>query len=225
MKNIKYMLFAMLFLLLNMFYVNASCTEEELSNLKSETEKIKITYKHLGKIEKEDEIFYNVFEVKVKNIDNDMYVSLLGGTKTLTPVNNEILENFNNGTWLFDIYSNKCNSKLDTIKVFIPRFNEYSLDPLCNGIDSDDFPLCGKYYEYDVSYRNFKERVTQYRNTHVIKDKDKTDDNKGIKDYIKYIIDYLLKSQIYVIISLTILLLILIMIVIFNRRKKRGVLQ
>lgn len=42
----------------------------------------------------------------------------------------------------------------------------YSLDPLCEGIDGRDFPLCGKYYEPRVSYADFEKRVKSYIATH-----------------------------------------------------------
>ena len=151
MKNIKYIVFMIVFLFVNVFCVDASCTNEELNSLKELVNDIKVTYKHKGKVETDEGgVSYNVFDVKVKNIPNDMYISLMNGSVILKPVDGEIVESFNNGIWNFNIYSNNCKEKIDTIEVFIPRFNMYSLDPLCEGIDDNDFPLCGKYYEYDV---------------------------------------------------------------------------
>lgn len=227
MKNIKYILFAIIFLSLNIFNVKASCTEEELSNLKLEADKIKITYKHMGKVEYEEYTAYNIFEVTVKNLHNDLYINIteLEENIKIYPINGEGKTKIYNGNWNFYVYSNKCNTKIDTIKVFIPRFNTYSLDPLCEGIDGEDFPLCGKYYEYDISYASFKDRVTHYRNTHNIDNKNTIDNENNDKIILKELLNYITKYRIYIIIPLTFLLIILIAIIIINKRKKRGVLK
>lgn len=229
MKNIKYILITILFLFLNVFYVDASCTDEEIDVLKDLADDIKITYKHKGKVETEDGVFYSLFDVTVKNIDNDMYISVIDSNMVLTPVDGEIVETFNNGTWYFDIYSNKCEEKIDTVKVFIPRFNMYSLDPLCEGIDGDDFALCGKYYEYDVEYDNFVARVNHYRVTHNVSDNTdkKNDDEKqsDIKVLFNNLLDYIIQYRLYIVISLIVILIILIIVIVINRRRKRGVLQ
>lgn len=230
MKNIiKYIIFIFVLLFINIFYVNASCTDGEYESLKLLTKEIKITYKHKGIVENEDGIFYNMFDVNVKNIDNDMYISLNNGSTILNPVNNVITSVFNNGTWNFDIYSKKCEQIIDTIKVHIPRFNIYSLDPLCEGIDGNDFALCGKYYEYDVDYDNFEARVKHYRLSHNIENKVNYDDNNENKDgfsmIINKLLDYIIVYRLYIIIALVILLVILIAISIIKRREKRGVLE
>ena len=227
MKCIKYIIFTILILLTNIFIIDASCTEEEISNLKKEVEKIKITYKHMGKVEYEEYTAYNIFEVTVKNLTEDFYIKIteLEEEIKVFPTNGEGKLKIYNGSWNFYVYSNKCDTKLDTIKVVIPRFNEYSLDPLCEGIDGEDFPLCGKYYEYNVSYSNFKERVTYYRDTHNIKKEDINRENKNNNNYIEYLISYLLNYRLYIIIGLIAILLILIPIIVYKRTKKRGVLQ
>lgn len=225
MKNIKYILFSTIFLFLNILNVEASCTNNDIKNLKDLAEDIKITYKHKGKVETEEGAFYNIFDVRVKNVPDDFYVSLYDGTVKLEPIDGEILEEFNNGTWYFDIYSNKCNERITQIKVFIPRFNVYSLDPLCEGIDGDDFSLCGKYYEYDVSYDDFVTRVNDYRNRHNI-DSDNTSINDNDNNNIfGKILDVILIYKNYILIALGILLTILLIIMVINRKKKRGVLE
>ena len=49
MKKIKYILFTFLILSLSILSANAKCTKEEINALKQETNKIKVTYKHLGR--------------------------------------------------------------------------------------------------------------------------------------------------------------------------------
>ena len=163
--------------------------------------------------------------IKVKNVNDDLYISLFNGTLILRPVNGEIKEVFNNGTWNFEVYSNKCESKIDEIEVHIPRFNVYSLDSLCEGIDGDDFALCGKYYEYDVSYDSFKERVTYYRTIHSIgtdNDNDELKDNNNIFDIL---LNFFAKYKLYLIMILLIVIVMIVIITIVHRSKKRGVLE
>lgn len=227
MKNIKYILFTLLFLFFNVFCVNASCTDEELLELKNLADEIKITYKHLGKTEYEEgRVSYNVFDVNVSNFSDELYISLLNNTVKIVPENGKATKKFNNGTWNLEIYSNKCNEKISEIKMFIPKFNIYSLDPLCEGIDGNDFNLCGKYYEYDVSYESFKERVEHYRITHNIKNEENLDnDNNDLKLYLDEIIEFAVNYKFYFIGVVISLLVIFVIIIIIKRNKKRGVLE
>lgn len=229
MKNIKYTLFTIIMLFISIFHVNASCTNEEISALKELADDIKITYKHLGRVEDNEGTFhYNNFEINVKNISNDFYIMTLSNTIKLLPENEMIKTVMTSGTWNFDIYSNKCEEKISEIEVFIPKFNTYSLDPLCDGVDGKNFPLCGKYYEYDVSYNNFVERVKHYRTVHNIGSNVDIDD-KEEKNFFQLIYDkvlnFLVNYKLYVIISISIVLISIIAIVLVKRRKKRGVLE
>lgn len=227
MKNIKYIVFLLILFNFNVFYVNASCTNEEINGLKKITDNIKITYRYLGKIEEEEGVFDNQYEVVIKNVDDDLYISLYNDSEVLTPTNGEIVSTFNNGTWNFDFFSKKCDIKIDTIEIFIPRFNEYSLDPLCEGIDGNDFPLCGKYYEYEVSYESFEERVKHYRATYNVNSSvtdEKTDEDK-FQIILNDIYNFILKYRLYIVISLIVILIILISIIVIKKKRNRGVLE
>lgn len=228
MRNTKYIIITLLIFLISIFHVNASCTDEEITSLKELAKDIKITYKHLGKIETEEGIYYNNFEVNVKNVPDDFYILVISDTIKLQPKEGIITEIFNNGTWKFNIYSNKCGIKITDIDVYIPRFNTYSLDPLCEGIDGNDFPLCGKYYEYDVSYDNFVDRVNYYRSIHNI-DENINDEKKDEKNLISLVYDsilnFFINYKLYIIISIAILLIVIVLFIIIRKRKKRGILE
>lgn len=227
MRSVKYLIFTLLISFISIFHVYASCTDEEISSLKELVKDIKITYKHLGKVEDEVGIYYNRFEVNVKNVPDDFYILAISDTYKLQPKEGIITEIFNNGTWDFNIYSNKCNEKISEIKVFIPKFNTYSLDPLCEGIDGQDFPLCGKYYEYDVSYNDFEKRVKHYRATYNINNIDNNEDDKpnDINMIINEVVKFISKYKLYIISSLFIILLTLVITIIIKKRKSRGVLK
>lgn len=227
MNKLKNIFFTLIVFFSCMFCVNASCTDEELEILKKEANNIKVTYKHLGAtIDDDGVIYYNRFEINVKDIRNDFYILVdtgNNGTIKLSPIDNTIKEYFVNGTYTFDIYSNKCDNRIKQIKVHIPKFNIYSTDYLCEGIDADDFPLCGKYYEYDVSYDDFVVRVNDYRNTHTINNDaiEESDESSLLNSILEYIIKY----KIYFICLLVLLLIIFIVLLIITKRKKRSVLE
>lgn len=226
MKNIKYIIFVFISLFFNVFYVQAQCTNNEINELKKLADDIKITYKHMGVIKTDDYIDYNSFNVTVKNFSDNLYITYLDGTNKILPKNGTASVTLSNGDWEFRVFSNKCDDEISLINVHLPKFNMYSLDPLCDGIDGDDFPLCGKYYEYDVSYESFVERVNYYRSIHHISNNDDIDDSDSnhVTVILNKILDYIFNYRLYIFISLVIILVILIIIIIIKRRKKRGVL-
>lgn len=220
MKNVKYILFTILFLFLNIFYVEASCTNEELTALRSKVADIKITYKHLGKIETDEQIYYNKFEVNVKNLSDDFYIIYADDADKIVPGDKLTLDN---GSYNFRVYSNRCEDELGIINVFLPRFNMYSLDPLCEGIDGNDFPLCGKYYEYDVDYDNFVDRVNHYRNTYRIDEKVEKEENEV--SMFESILKYLNEYRLYIVLFFVFLLLLIILFIAIKKIRRRGVLE
>ena len=222
MKNIKYLLFSILILFLNIFYVNASCTDDEITSLKELAKDIKVSYKHKGKVETDERILYNLFDVTVKNLTNEFYVFLPElSTKLISEDGGATIE-LDNGIWHFKIYSSQCNIEVDEINVFLPKFNLFSLDPLCEGINGDDFPLCGKYYEEDITYDEFEKSVISYREKNKI---DNSFDSNGLKILINKIVRFVIDYKIYFIVSVIALFLLIIMFIVIRRNKKRGVLE
>lgn len=226
MKNFKYTVLFLLMFFISNIYVYASCANEELLDLKKKANDIKVSYKHLGLVESGDgNSNYNSFSVVIKNIDDDFYLNAtrLGGVR-LEPNDGEIKLILETGKWNINIYSDKCDVLVDNIEFKLPRFNMYSLDPLCKGIDGNDFRLCGKYYEYDVSYENFVDRVTYYRSVNKIYSSDKKDDNND-NNLFNNVLDFLMRYKLYVIITLSILLVLLFILLIIRKRRRMGVLK
>ena len=200
----------------------ADCNNEEIVSLKKETNKIKVEYEHIEKYEEFDEVNYNKFNVDIKNVPNDYYIMIYDDTKYV-PENGSVRVILSTGNWDIKIYSNKCNNIIDTINLRLPRFNMYSIDPLCEGISGEDFPLCGKYYEYDVSYDNFKQRLEHYKKTYKIdnnKEEEQTKNNK-----FDIILKYLNEYKLYIGIGLCTVILIIVIILLINKKRNRGVLK
>lgn len=206
--------------------VYADCTTEEINSLKKETEKIKITYKHLGEVTREDgSINYNDFLVTAKNIPNDVYVHLYPMTDSNFTLKDDSLQIvLTSGNWVYNLYSSKCDDIINEINVHIPTFNIYSLDPLCDGVDENLFKLCGKYYEYSVSREDFERRVNQYRLIHNINNSSSLpeDKNNNIFDSVlRFIRDYL----VYFIILFGVIFIIFGISFYLKKRKNKNVLE
>ncbi len=225
MKKFKYLMFTLLLCLLNLNYVNASCTSEEISKLKEEVDKIKITYKHLGEVIKDDgSKVYNEFLVTASNIPEEVYIHLSPLTdEDFVEKDNTLQITLTTGNWSYIAYSGKCETTIKKIEVKLPRFNIYSLDPLCEGIDSDDFELCSKYYEYEFSRETFERKVKEYRRVNNIGVEDKPEQKS--ENIFKKIFPILDEYKLYIIIFLGIILLILVTIIIIKKKKKRAILE
>lgn len=225
MKGTKYLVFITFLMFINILYVKASCSTEVLLLQKESASKIKVTYKHLGEITKEDgSKVYNEFLVTASNIEEGLYIHL-------SPMTNEnFIENENDiqiklttGTWHYNIYSSKCEMVVKDIIVKLPKFNIYSLDPLCEGIDQDSFSLCAKYHEYEINRDIFEKKVKAYRLENNIEEemiKTKEKDNK-----LNYILGIIEKYRYIIVGILSGLLLLLITIIINTKRKKRTILE
>lgn len=221
MKKISYIFTILLSIILFISHVNAECTSEELNELKNKADKIRVTYEHLGAVDIGDgDVTYSLFNVNIKNIPVDFYVKY--NDDKLLPENNLISKQMTFGKKEIIIYSNNCEEKLKTINFKLPRFNMYSLNPLCEGIDGDDFALCGKYYDYDVSYDNFVKRVTNYRNTHDASKNEETINEKSLLDEVLNIIK---DNYLYIGIAFGIIMVVILLILLIKKRKKRGVLE
>ncbi len=222
MNKCKYLVMAFLLtLFINISFVKADCTNEEIAKLKDEAGKIKVTYEHLGRVDLYDDILYNLFNVEITNVPNDFYIKVYDDI-IYKPVNGKVEKKLSTGKWEIRIYSNKCEKQIDKINLKLPTFNMYSLDPLCEGIDGRDFPLCGKYYEPRVSYADFEKRVKSYIATHPKKNNNGSNDDKS---RFEFILDYLVKYKYYFASGIILIIVLIILFFSWKKRRNRGVLK
>lgn len=227
MEKIKYILFTFLTLFLCILSVAAECTKEDLTIEQNKANNIKIIYKHLGEVTKEDgSKAYNEFLVTAKNVEEDQYIHLTPFTNNVfIEKDNTIQITLTSGKWEYNIYSSKCDEIIKTINVKLPRFNTYSLDPLCKDIDGDDFLLCSKYLEYEVNRETFERKIAEYKKTHVNKEPEEVKDNLSIKDIINKVLEFVSEYNLFIAGLLLIILIILLVIIVNKRKKKRNVLE
>ena len=206
--------------------VNAECTNEELNDIKYQVSKITVSYKHLGEVIKDDgSTVYNEFMVTANKVPEGIFIHLY----PMTSENFESLDDntigikLTTGSWKYDFYSSKCEEIVDSININLPTFNIYSLDPLCSEIDGNQFKLCGKYYEENVSREDFEQRLKLYKQLHVKEKKEKTDNNK--LNIISVIVDFFVKYYLYILIPIIFILLVVLILKIAIKRKDKQLLQ
>lgn len=224
MNKISKILFCIL-IILSFSYVKADCTADEINKLKKEADKIDVTYEHLGGIETEYGIDYGQFEVQINNIADDFYLKIHNIDENKNPENNMIKIKLYTGKQQIDIYSTKCEVKVDEISFKLPRYNIYSEDPLCEGVNSNEFSLCRKYYDYYVSYDEFIKKVNNYRLVNNITNENEKQIIEKKESILIQIIKSISKYKEYILVGIVLIILIMSITIIIKKKKKRGVLQ
>ena len=223
MRKIKCLILIAIVTCLDFSCVRAQCSDEEIETLKKEASKIKITYEHLGVIKENNVEVHNKFLVVTSNIYDDFYIHLSPfATEDFIEEDDSLKINLTTGTWHYQVFSSKCGIKISDIEVNLPRSNIYSLDPLCEGIDDEEFPLCGKYYKYDVDYETFEKKVTSYRLQNNLDNQEKKQEDESI---LNKVLSFISEYKIFLLITLGVILLIISIILITSKDKKRKILK
>ena len=95
MNKCKYLVMAFLLtLFINISFVKADCTNEEIAKLKDEASKIKVTYEHLGEVTNDiGDVFYDRFNVEITNVGNDIILEINDLGEYLADLNREKVAN------------------------------------------------------------------------------------------------------------------------------------
>jgi len=118
--------------------------------------------------------------------------------------------------------TNTCNDVVKTFTLNLPRYNIFSEDPLCQGIE--EFVLCQSTYDKQIDYETFVSRVNIYKKTkqkEIEKEENKElneEDNKNINK----IESYIKEKPIEVIIIAIFIILVVISIIVITRSIKKS---
>ena len=214
MKKFNYFITPFIILLLPII-TYASCSEEELKHFERIKEKYKIEYN----IDKETGyytlILHNpdptkyTYEIKGLNTSIDCDISTTTDSKcTYIPPDGYSINVIGN--------TETCNSILKRSFLRLQKYNKYSEDPICNGIE--EFVLCQETYDKEIDYETFVSRVNIYKE----QKSNKNNNNKKIID-IKKIKEYIEDNlyEVIVIATFVVLVIITIIITIINTKKSR----
>lgn len=217
MRKTKYLIFLSLLFFLGLDNTYATCTKEE----EKEFKRIKNNYTVKYEFDKTTK----TYTLHFNNPDKSRfgYVLYIVGDLNCT-VNDNITTcpEFESGDYVFDIVgkTTTCNDTLKTINLHLPRYNAYSEDLLCQGLE--DFYLCDPTYEKDIDRETFESRIANYKKQLSNKEQEEPKEdkqNKTITSIKNFITNNL--TSIIVITSFIILLTITVVMTIKSSRKSR----
>ena len=214
--------------------VNATCDENRLKELKELAKNIEIT----TGIAAEDEEYiphrdYTVNDYGEPVPQGSTQIIISGMSKEFNVVDNTyertfmyedfknnalILNNELHGYRTFKVYSLECNQEIRSIYIKVPRYNEYSTDPLCEGISGTDLAICGTWYDKEVDYETFKSMIEDYKENKIYEENEDEKNNNIINE----IIDFIKSNYLYIIGGVALIITVSIIVII---RRKRSVLE
>lgn len=217
MNRKKYLIITTVLSLLCVTKAYAACTQQEINEFKKIEDEYKITYEFDKDtksytlnlqgydFQQYDYRFYIIGELQCNEIDK----------------NNTKCYYFNPGTYRIDIIgkTKTCNDVLKTISLKLIKYNKYSEDPLCKGIE--EFVLCQPTYEKDIDYDTFVSRVNTYKKTKQNKIDEEKNNQKEISELDKVIL-YIKENLIQIIIIIIFVILVTISTIIAIKTLKKS---
>ncbi len=178
--NKKSLLFLLILLLLPIT-TKAYCTDEEKLYFKEIEDEYKVTYE-LNKETKN-------YTIKFYNAEPDRYTLGIYGVvddnvkyKSISD-NEEEYANIKPGEYKLGVFgvTKECDEAVKTFKLNLQKYNNFSEDPLCEGIE--EFVLCQPTYDKEIDYETFVSRVNTYKKTQEKKQAtiDKKDNNQMVE--------------------------------------------
>ena len=179
-KLIYVMMFTFILLFPSNVYAD-ECNGTRINELKEMAKSIEVFYDYDNstlnlnseeyiKFSKNDEgkaVPYGRLIVTITGVNEEFSVKDITYKRTFTPSSFSggilTLHFEKEGNRRFEVYSNSCNKTVRTIYMQLPRYNDYHIDPLCEGIDGNDLAVCNKWYAYDLDYDSFKKKVEDYK--------------------------------------------------------------
>lgn len=196
----------------------ADCTKEEIDNFKQIEDEYKVTYE----FDKDTKLYTLTFYSPEPDIYDftSPYSSIYSNCEIINE-NTAKCSNIQSNEYNFEIIgmTDSCNITLKKIKITLSKYNTYSEDPLCEGIE--EFVLCQPTYDKDIDYETFVSRVNSYKKNHPTKEvtDEQKEETKEQNKIVKYIQDNLF--QIIIIVVFVTLVIITIILTAKSIKKSR----
>ena len=212
MNKTKYLLTTLSLFIMLPSITYAECTKEEINHFKEIEDDYKVSYE----FNKETKDYNITFTMPYEEIYSFSYKRSKTGDYD-AEIENDILTikeyGYQPGEMIVEIIgsSETCNSTLKTIRLKLAKYNSYSEDPLCSGIE--EFVLCQPTYEKEIDYDTFVSRVNTYKKARNINDSkiDENDNNSHILTILNFI-----KANLFNIIIISAFIIITITTVIIS---------
>jgi uncharacterized protein YlxP (DUF503 family) len=230
--KIKYIILILMAFLCMPKIANAldpACTTKEQNRLKELVNRTQVSYEIYDAVDEDTGDITKAFRVSISNFSSDFFVedTELGTyfeyIDNPTVVSDGFFPNQTLQLPFYASYSGVCHGFLIMTKmVAIPPYNEYSEDPLCEGIEN--YELCKPYTSISIdSYSQFEDMVKAYKASLNNNNDDKPTPTKEEKESIwNQIFDFLIKYNLYFLLPM--IILGTTGIVIIEIRKRRSIL-
>jgi hypothetical protein len=234
-KKVLYYSFLIIFaLLVNITYVDAEevelsseCTAQEKFRLRELVNNTRITYE-LKSYEDVEGNPYKKYDVSISGFNEEFYVFWQRRGILIEYSGDDIVSHFGfdpGETYQFPFYAsdnNICSGyHILTKNVYFPPYNIYSEDSLCEG--HEDYELCKKHSPIIIdSYEEFVQRMNQYLNNLENQDEDNSlvEDSSPEDSLWNRVINFLIKYNLYILISIIVIGIITIVIISIKKRRK-----
>ena len=161
----------------------AACTQEEIDEFKKVEDQYTIKYE-FNKDTKDYTLYFS-------NYDSKKYSYFIEtGEKMNCTVLDEVrtkCSGIKPNEYNIEILgiTNTCDETLKTFTLNLKEYNNYSEDPLCEGIE--EFVLCQPTYDKDIDYETFVSRVNTYKKSKEKKEVNNSTEKKDKNKAIVYI--------------------------------------
>jgi len=155
------------------------------------------------------------FSLIINNVDDFTYYT----NKQLTATTGEYGELRFSGlipgeSYTFYFYANSGNclgTEIYNKTIVLPNYNKFYNDPVCNG--KDEFYLCNKWKEHNLSYDEFVKQVNEYK---PVEKQNIEINEENVKSFWDILIEIYLKYYFVILIPI---IIILISLIIYLRKK------
>lgn len=206
MKKVLFMLFvSVMFFNINIVKADDICSDEELARIKAIANNISYNYKFVGT---DDNIAgIQTYSVNFSGITNDVYIT---DTSYQYKANSDSdIIYIDSGKRNFMVLSDNCFGKiLRTIQLDLPKFNEYSVEEECKGLENK-VKYCEPWYQGDIGSQDFYDAIYAYNEQ--VENNKKTTKDKFLDIFREYY---------YIIIPAIFLLFIIILFIIWRKHNK-----
>ena len=218
----RYLTLTLALSLIGMNKSYAACTQEQLDAFKLVEKEYKITYE----LNHQTKLYNVIFHRDINKNYTYAIDSNMNKNENIYVTDNVITyKNISPGEYTIEIIDtdDSCKDAYKTITIKVPRYNKYSEDQLCEGIE--EFYLCQENYEKEIDRETFESRVNTYK---IKKEKDDNKQeeietnkeyDKGLLEIIEYIQENL--TQVIIITVFIILIIITTIVTVKQSRKSR----
>lgn len=218
-----YIIFTLTLFLLCTNTVFASCTKEEIDKFKDAEDEYTVKYE-LNKETKTYDIYFSMPypETYGYNIITDIDIEC-------AEIDEKTTKCINVPPNTYEIFivgiTNTCDATLKNFTIKLPKYNIYSEDPLCEGIE--EFVLCNPQYEKDIDYESFVSRVEIYKKSkekQEAQQEEKPIEDKSSKfeEFVDNAVDYIKENLIEIIIIVIFIVLVILTIILTAKSIRKS---